>query len=122
MGIPALRGAGAYAGPERRVHTVLVTRNTEYHCRSGRCIAVRDRTTGEFSRDHNAVGLRMTGGVRYNGRGGVDQVSAPEELLVGEKLCFESHDGEHDYEVVTSPLVGIERPPREIVARYDATG
>ena len=35
-----------YSGADRRVHQVFVTRNTEYHVRSGLCVGVRDRRTG----------------------------------------------------------------------------
>ncbi len=38
----------SYEGPDRRVHRVIVTRNTEYHFRDGFCVAVRDRRTGDF--------------------------------------------------------------------------
>ena len=29
----------SYEGPERRIHRVFVTRNTEYHVRQDRCVA-----------------------------------------------------------------------------------
>jgi hypothetical protein len=125
MGIPALHGTPTFPGVERRRHTVLVTRNTEYHCRDGRCLAVRDRHTGQISTRHGAVGLRMTGGIRYARGGGIDEVSPPEDLRIGEQLCFSSFS-EHDeaeakYEVVTSPLVTILRPPKEVLALYKDT-
>jgi|HubBroStandDraft_2_1064218.scaffolds.fasta_scaffold429021_2 hypothetical protein len=109
----------AYAGPERRRNRVLVTSNSEYHCRDGCCVAVRDRQTGEFLRGHKAVGKRMTGGM-YNQPGrGFAGVSAPEALLEGEQLCFSSCDGDLVHDVITSPLVAIERPPKDVVSRYE---
>ena len=57
-----------YRGPERRRHRVLVTANSEYHCRDDICVAVRDRRTDRFVGDHPALGKHISGGLRLCGR------------------------------------------------------
>ena len=109
-----LRSARAYAGPERRRSWVLVTHNSEYHCHGGSCVAVRDRRTGEFVLDHPAIGKLITGGMLYASGGGIAEVSPPEALLDGECLCFSACDGHLEGDVITSPLVAIERPPKDM--------
>jgi len=120
MGIPAMRGARAYAGIERRRHTVLVTCNSEYHCRDGRCLAVRDRHTGQSWPWHKAIGLVVTGGIRCDCEGRVEHGSPPGDLRAGERIRFASGREGDEEEVVTSSLVAIQRPVRHVVARYDA--
>ena len=122
MGAPAMHGARAYAGIERRRHAVVVTCNSEYHCRDGRCLAVRDRRTGQCWPRHRAVGLVLAAGIRCNGDGGVEEVSPPDDLCVGERIRFVSAEDGVEDEVVTSPLVAIHRPVRHVVARYDLCG
>ena len=116
---PPTHDPRGYAGPERRRNRVLVTCNSEYHCRDGSCVAVRDRRTGQFVADHQAIGKRMTGGMRITPDGGIAGVSRPEALLEGEQLCFSSCNGDLDHDVITSPLVSVERPPRDVANRYD---
>jgi hypothetical protein len=119
MTLPALHGESPFRGVERRRHKVLVTENSEYLFRDDRCIAVRSRTSGRFVDEHHAVGLRLTYGIRY-GLDGIEQVSVPHDLLVGERLCLsEMRDG-REFEVITSPLLSIGRASRDVVERYDA--
>jgi hypothetical protein len=119
MALPALHGVAPFRGVERRRHTVLVTENSEYLFRDDRCIAVRNRTAGRFVDDHHAIGLRLTYGIRY-GLDGIEQISVAQDLLLGERLCLsEMRDG-REFEVITSPLLSIERPSRDVVDRYDA--
>ena len=118
MGIAAMRDARAYGGAERRRNQILVTRNREYHCRDGLCVAVRDRRSCMFIRNHSAIGKRVTAGMKQ-GRDGIEEVSPPESLVPGEQLCFSSCDGDLENDVITSPLVGIERPPKDVVAHYE---
>jgi hypothetical protein len=120
MNSSAANDARSYLGPERRHHRMLVTRNSEYHCRDGRCVAVRDRHTGEFIRGHHAIGKKLSAGIRFTDDGGIAQVSPPEELLEGEQVCFSSRIDDQEYDVVTSPLLRIDRPPKDVVALYDA--
>lgn len=113
-------GERGYRGPERRHHRMFVTRNSEYHCRDGVCVAVRDRHTGEFFPSHSAIGRRMSAGLRFGGNGGVASVSAPDAPRVGDQLCFSSDDttAMMATDVITSPLRAIERPPKDVVRMY----
>jgi hypothetical protein len=104
--------AGNPPGHERRRHRVYVTRNTEYHFRDGFCVAVRDRRTGEFRQSHLALRRRIQGGIKFYMNGGIQPNIG--EPRTGEALYFES--GGHD--LVTSPLLSIERPSREVVQGY----
>jgi hypothetical protein len=99
-------------GPERRRHRVYVTKNTEYHFRDGFCIAVRDKRTGDFIQGHLALRRRMQGGLKFFMNGAI--IPNPGEPTVGEALYFAS--GGRD--LVTSPLVAVERPEKVIVEAY----
>ncbi|MEZ4436316.1 MAG: hypothetical protein R3F65_28285 [bacterium] len=99
-----------YEGPERRRHTLYVTRNTEYHLRDKRCVAVRDRNTGEWREEHPAVGKVLFGAVKP-GPTGLEPELAP---TVDSLLWFENGDND----ILTSRLTAVARPPREIVATY----
>ena len=98
--------------PERRRHRVYVTHNTEYHIRDRRCVAVRDRRTGEFLQGHLAIDRSIAGGLKFFMNGGI----APNlgEPRPGESLYFASEGRD----LVTSPLESVERPPREVVLEY----
>ena len=98
----------AYAGPERRIHKVFVTRNTEYYVREKRCVAVRDRSTGTWVRDHFAVDRAIMGAIRYLDSG--ELFAAPGLPQVGESMYFE----ELGRDLVTSAVVAVERPAREL--------
>ena len=102
----------SYSGKDRRIHRVYVTRNTEYHVRHRTCVGVRDRNSGRWMRTHEALRSRVAGGIRFTGKGGV----VPNDGLpaVGESVFF-CADGR---DLVTSTVVGIERPGREIVRTY----
>ncbi|HSY25836.1 MAG TPA: hypothetical protein VK841_27150 [Polyangiaceae bacterium] len=111
--------AGQPAGPvgraghaERRRHRVYVTHNTEYHIRDRRCVAVRDRRTGEFLQGHLALDRSVAGGLKFFVNGGI----APNlgEPRPGESLYFASEGRD----LVTSPLESVERPTREVVLEY----
>jgi hypothetical protein len=101
-----------YRGPERRVHRMYVTRNTEYHLRGEICVAVRDRRTGRWLPSHLAIQRRLSGGVRIHANGAA--VPSGTEPTVGDAIYF---DGD-ERELVTSLLAAIERPSRELVASY----
>lgn len=101
-----------FKGHDRRIHKVFVTRNTEYHVRAGTCVGVRDLRDGAWHHDHPAVGRRLAGTLRYVGNGGILPVNlAPEP---GDSIYFRR--GERD--LITSKLVSVERPSREVVAGY----
>lgn len=101
-----------YRGPERRVHRMYVTRNTEYHLRGEICVAVRDRRTGRWLPSHLAIHRRLAGGVRIFANGAA--IPSCADPCVGDALYF---DGE-ERELVTSLLSSIERPTRDTVGSY----
>ncbi|MFO7178423.1 MAG: hypothetical protein DIU78_006975 [Pseudomonadota bacterium] len=102
----------SYAGPERRIHRLYVTRNTEYHFRGDRCVAVRDRKTRTWLPAHLAVNRRLSGAVRLLPSGCAVPTDTPPS--VGESLYF----GDDGRELVTSTVCDIRRPEREVVALY----
>ena len=102
----------AFKGNERRIHKVFVTRNTEYHVRRDTCVAVKDRRSGEWLRAHLALKNRVHGGIRFSRAGGI--LPNPGNPKVGESLFF--HAAGRD--LVTSPILGIERPERTVVSAY----
>ena len=90
-----------YDGPDRRVHTCFITRNREYHTRSGVCVAVRDRSSSAWMARHRAVGL--------------DMVDSPAgTIFFGYPLEFTSHG----IRVRTSVVTDILRPGRNQVNTY----
>jgi hypothetical protein len=101
-----------YAGPDRRRHRVYVTRNTEYHFRDGRCVAVRDRRTGAFLHGHLALEHRVDGGIKFFGNGSI--APNPGEPRPGESLYFASEGRD----LVTSALESVERPSKDLVGAY----
>jgi len=97
---------------ERRRHRVFVTRNTEYHFRDKLCVAVRDRRSGDFLPAHLAVKRHLGGGVHRLPNGTL--VPREDEPSPGEALYFLA-DG---LDLVTSPLIRVERPQKDIVKTY----
>ncbi len=102
----------AFEGGERRIHKVFVTRNTEYHIRRDLCVAVRDRRSGEWLRAHMALRNKVHGGIRFSRTGGI--VPNAGNPKVGESLFF--HAAGRD--LVTSPILSIDRPERDVVQGY----
>lgn len=101
-----------YNGPDRRIHRVFVTRNTEYHVRRDTCVGVRDRQTGMWLQRHFALSLPVAGAIKFFESGAMN---ANTELpQVGESMYFE--DSGRD--LVTSCVVSVERPGVEVVAQY----
>lgn len=101
-----------YQGKDRRIHKVFVTRNTEYHIRRDTCVAVKDRRSGEWLRAHLALRNRVHGGLRFGLHGGIHpNVGQPS---IGDSLFF--HTAGRD--LVTSPVLSIERPVRKLVQEY----
>jgi len=103
-----------YGGKERRVHRIFVTRNTEYHTRKGVCVRVRDRRSGQWMPTHLAVNTRVIGGLRFHLGGDVLPNSGIPSI--GESMLFET--GGRD--LVTSTVVSVERPSKELAASYAA--
>jgi len=105
-----------YRGPERRLNRVFVTVNSEYHCHDVVCVAVVNRHTGKVEPEHPAIGRRLTGSLRFD-RDRIVATAPPEIPHEGEQLCFTS--GKNDpHEVVTSTVVRIERPRKEVVGHH----
>ena len=103
-----------YRGPDRRLHRMFVTRNTEYHFRGERCVAVRDRRTGSWLESHLAIDRKLAGAVRFHENGAA--IPSSETPKIGEALYFD----EGGRELITSVLASIERPAREVVAAYSS--
>ena len=101
-----------FKSKDRRIHKVFVTRNTEYHVRRDLCVAVKDRRSGEWLRSHLTLRNRVHGGIRFNRAGGV--LPNPGLPEIGDSLFF--HAAGRD--LVTSPVLSVERPPRDVVVRY----
>jgi hypothetical protein len=97
---------------ERRRHKIFVTRNTEYHFRDRLCVAVRDRRTGDFLPGHLALQRELAGGVRRLSNGTL--IPRDDEPSPGEALYFMANG----LDLVTSPLLKVERPAKEIVKTY----
>ncbi|MGE0786876.1 MAG: hypothetical protein AB7S26_14485 [Sandaracinaceae bacterium] len=75
-------------------------------------MAVKDRRSGEWLRSHLALRNKVHGGIRFQRNGGiVPNLGTP---AVGESLFF--HTAGRD--LVTSPVLSVERPGRETIERY----
>jgi hypothetical protein len=102
----------AYTGPERRIHRVFVTRNTEYHVRRDTCVGVRDRQSGRWLIQHFAKRLQVAGAIRFYESGAMN--ATPGLPQIGESMYFEA--GGRD--MVTSSIVSVERPKADVIAEY----
>ena len=105
----------AYEGPDRRIHRVFVTRNTEYHVRQSRCVAVRDRETGEWVNRHFALSLPVAGAIKFFEGGAL--AASPGLPSIGESMYFETKGRD----LVTSAVVSVERPGRDTLSNYPST-
>ncbi len=105
-----------YRGPERRHHRVLVTLNSEYHCRDRVCVAVRDLRTGRFVPEHPALGKHLSGGLRFDEQGSIASATSGDPKP-GEQVFFAA-DADRERTIITSPLSAIERPPKNVVESY----
>lgn len=103
-----------YQGPDRRVHRVFVTRNTEYHVRRRTCVGVLDRDSGRWLSNHFAIDRAVAGSIRFFDRGGMS--ASPGLPRVGDSLYFEA-DGR---DLLTSSVVSVERPSADQVSDYHA--
>jgi hypothetical protein len=107
--------AMSYQGPDRRIHRVFVTRNTEYHVRRDRCVAVRDRETGEWLTCHFALSLHVAGAIKFFEGGALS--ASPGLPAIGESMYFEAMGRD----LVTSAVVSVERPPVGAATAYPTT-
>ena len=100
-----------YEGPERRIHRVYVTRNTEYHTRANICVGVRDRCSGEWLERHIALRKPLCGSIKFE-----SGASSPTAGRPSWATLSISTTGSLD--VVTSTLESVERPPKSTVEVY----
>jgi hypothetical protein len=104
--------ATTYKGNERRHHQVYITQNTEYHVRSGQVVGVRRRGVDGWLGEHAALSMRVVGSVQ---RGmWVPSDSKPQ---AGDRLYLAHSKND----VVTSPVLEIARPPKNVVSQYPST-
>jgi hypothetical protein len=99
----------AYSGPERRINKVFVTRNTEYHMKSSTCVAIRDRKSGDWQKNHFALLQEVCGSILFENCGSIKVT--PGLPKVGESMYFDI--GRCD--LITSEVVSIERPMADSV-------
>jgi len=105
--------ATAFTGTDRRQNKVYVTRNTEYHVRDGRVVAVRERRRRCWLADHKGIGLHIQGLIH-----GDTMVPRPGEPGVGDRMYLADGLLKGPTDLVTSMVLAIERPAREDVAQY----
>lgn len=96
---------------ERRKHIVYITKNSEYHCRDRECVAVRDRESGRWLREHSAVRGMLVGVVTPQRR-----VLRRMKIVVGMRLCFDA--GLQDQTVMTSVVRTVRRPRKTVTSAY----
>lgn len=90
-----------YSVNDRRVHTVFVTRNSEYHTKRGICIAVRDRRSTAWISNHEAIGMTL-------------QTDKNDETVQGRPLRLLSPISS----ICTSNVLDIFRPGRKTFQMY----
>lgn len=99
-----------YTGPERRIHKIYVTRNTEYHLRRDVCVAVKSLNPGDGRvAGQLAVNMRL-GGRMKQGR----MLPVPGLPKIGFGMYF----ARGGYDVFTGRVVEIRRPSKSVVAEY----
>lgn len=98
---------------ERRRRQKFVTRNSEYHFRDQRCVAVRDLNNGSWLLSHDALAKPLCGTIRF----GKDGSPYPtlEIPRIGDALFFGDNGGP---ELITSAIHSIERPTKDEVRSY----
>ena len=97
-----------YAGPERRRHRIIVTKNTEYHLREGRVVAVRQAQSGEWVQNHSAIGAKVVGSFASTGVNAGDA-----DIEIGARVFLEG-------DILTSPIERIRRPSIDTMMVYQA--
>lgn len=114
-----------------QVH-VFATQNTEYHLRGALCVAMRDRRSGEWITEHDALGAEVTCMLaRIGGQWRRHALS----VRIGSVLWFERVQvttssirvirAATEHETAQYPLLGsvtMVDPPRLPPAREDQTG
>jgi hypothetical protein len=98
---------------ERRRRQKFVTRNSEYHFKDRRCVAVRDLNEGNWLLAHDALAKPLSGTIRF-GRDGAAYPSL-DPPRVGDALFFGDNGGP---ELITSVIHAIDRPTKDEVRSY----
>jgi hypothetical protein len=93
--------------PRRLRRTVCATRNSEYHIEDGICVGVRDRVSGAWMGEHQALQRTLTGTLMYRD-GDVVLCSSP---MAGDHLVFEGGSA------VTSAIVEVWTERRTVAFR-----
>ena len=82
------------------------------------CVAVRDVHSGRVPAEaHRRREEGDWGRSLFNGAG-IESSRPPEEAAPGQRMHF-AVDVDDRCDVLTSALKSVERPPREMVAKYD---
>lgn len=105
---------------ERRRRFVFLTRNSEYHCFDGVCVAVRDRSSGQWLERHPAVRRRIEGGVKVFSNGAI--IPSLRDPEIGDPMYFVLAQARDDQQLVTSRLELVDRPAIADLDRYPQTG
>ena len=85
-------------------YQIFLTRNSEYHLHSHVCIAVRDRRTGAWVKQHPALHRRLATTVRTAGA-----LAVLQRPQLGESLEFDLDDPHAHAPLRTSPVLNIEQ-------------
>ncbi|MBN1655163.1 MAG: hypothetical protein JXA30_15450 [Deltaproteobacteria bacterium] len=101
-----------YIGPERRIHRIFITRNSEYHMKRAICVAIRDRKSGQWCNNHSALRQEIAGSILFDDDGSI-QIS-PGFPRVGESMYFDIGG----VDLITSSIVSVERPIGDVLAQY----
>ncbi|MGD8860564.1 MAG: hypothetical protein PVI30_11180 [Myxococcales bacterium] len=103
----------------REPHLVVLTRNGEFHLQGRRCVALRDRRTGEWETTGRSVDAQLRG-CRPLGGGAL----WPGAVRVGAELVLQCSDGaEHDVgEVLATERPGPAESERLLEEAQEAAG
>ena len=83
------------------------------------CVAIRDKRSGDWMRDHSALRRRIEGGVRVFSNGAaIPTLGEPE---VGAPMYFHIDDQCHE-QLITSKVIAVGRPEKRDLAAYPKTG
>jgi hypothetical protein len=82
------------------------------YARHNRCVAVRDRESGEWDTRHFAIDLKIAGAIKFFDNGGM--TASPGLPDIGESMYFEAKGRD----LVTSSIVSVERPRPELLTQY----
>ena len=95
---------------ERRRHKQYTTRNSEYHLRGQLCVGVRNRSTGIWITEHEALGTRLLGSLARTAHG----FALAPTGEIGSALWFNSNG----FDVVTGVVREMNRPHRSTILHY----